>query len=538
MAEHGPDRHTARDIAIVGMAGRFPGARDLDEFWSNLRDGVESVSFYTREQLLAAGAPPEDVARPNFVPAGAALDGIDRFDAEFFGYTPREAETMDPQHRVFLETAWEALEHSGHVPSRLTGRVGVFGGAGTNNYLANIHSNPDVVDAIGRTQVLLGNELGFLASRVAYKLDLRGPSVSLRTACSTSLVAVHLACRALRDGDCETALAGGVFVNPDQERGYLHQDGSFLSPDGHCRPFDARAAGTVFGSGVGVVVLKRLDDALAAGDTVHAVVKGTAVNNDGAVKVGFTAPAVDGQAEVITAALRDAGVAPEEIDYVEAHGTGTALGDPVEVRALASAYRGVPAGAVALGSLKANIGHLDAAAGVAGVIKTVLALRHETLPPTLHFTAPNPAIDFAGSPFRVQRESTPWPRTDRPRLAGVSAFGFGGTNAHVVLAEPPPVAPPDGPDRASHLLVLSARDRRALDELTERTAARLREGRVPLADAAYTAALGRHAFPERRTVTGPDAAAVAAALASGDPARVVTGRHDGTRPRVAFLFGG
>ncbi|MGV9882263.1 SDR family NAD(P)-dependent oxidoreductase [Streptomyces sp. NPDC003006] len=527
-----------RDIAVVGMAGRFPGARDLDEFWTNIRDGVESVSFFTEEQLLAAGARPEELTRPGFVPAGAALPGMDTFDAEFFGYTGREAEVMDPQHRVFLETAWQALEHSGYDPARFTGGIGVFAGAGSNGYLANVYSHPDVVESLGRTQVLLGNELGFLATRVSYKLDLRGPSISLRTACSTSLVAVHLACRSLRDRECDMAVTGGVFLNLEQERGYVHQDGSFVSPDGHCRPFDARAAGTLFGSGAGAVVLKRLSDALADGDTIHAVVKGSAVNNDGAMKVGFTAPTVDGQAGVIGAALRDAGVSPGEVGYVEAHGTGTALGDPVEIRALGKAHAERPAGSIALGSLKSNVGHLDAAAGIAGLIKTVLALRHTTLPPTVHFETPNPDIDFG--PFRVQRKTAPWPRSGGPRTAGVSAFGFGGTNAHVILQEAPPAAGPPGPGpgRPSHLLVLSARDRAALDELSDAMARQLRLDPAPLAAVTHTAAVGRHHFPVRRAVTGPDAASIAAALEARDPARMTTGTCAGTVPGVAFLLSG
>ncbi|WMD07318.1 type I polyketide synthase [Streptomyces sp. FXY-T5] len=533
-----------RDIAIVGMAGRFPGARDLDEFWANVRDGVESVSFFTDEQLLAAGAAPDHLDQPNFVRAGACLPGIDMFDAEFFGYTAREAEIMDPQHRVFLETAWQALEHSGHDPARFDGDIGVFAGAGSNGYLAHVYSHPEIVETTGGTQILLGNELGFLSTRVSYKLDLRGPSVSLRTACSTSLVAVHLACRSLRERECDMALSGGVFLNLEQERGYFHQEGSFVSPDGHCRPFDARAAGTLFGSGAGAVVLKRLDDALADGDTVYAVIKGSAVNNDGAVKVGFTAPTVAGQARVIADALRDAGTDPAAIGYVEAHGTGTSLGDPIEVRALTKAYEGVPPATVALGSLKSNFGHLDAAAGIAGLIKTVLAMWHETLPRTLHFQSPNPDIDFAAGPFTVQRDTAPWPRSGKPRLAGVSAFGFGGTNAHVVLQEGPPQGRPDAGEDArpdehpSHLLVLSARNHAALEELSDAMAARLRRGPARLTDVTYTAATGRHRFPVRRAVTGPDAASLAAALEARDPARVTTGECGGTPPRVAFLLSG
>ncbi|MFJ1618469.1 polyketide synthase, partial [Streptomyces sp. NPDC088251] len=346
-------------VAIVGMAGRFPGARDVAEYWSNLREGVESIVPLTDGELVAAGVAPEVFGQPGYVKAGPRFEGIAEFDAEFFGYTAREAQTMDPQHRLFLETAWQALGLAGYDSGQYEGSIGVFAGAGANRYLHHVHSHPDLVESLGRTQILLGNELGFLATRVSYKLDLKGPSISLRTACSTSLVAVHTACRSLLNHECDMALSGGVHVDPDHGAGYVHQGGSFLSPDGHVRPFDAGAAGTVFGSGVGVVVLKRLEDALADGDTIHAVIKGSAVNNDGAVKVGFTAPTVAGQAAAIGAALSSAGVGAADIDYIEAHGTGTALGDPIEVEALSRVFGGV--GLCGLGSVKGNVGHLDAA---------------------------------------------------------------------------------------------------------------------------------------------------------------------------------
>jgi phthiocerol/phenolphthiocerol synthesis type-I polyketide synthase E len=312
-------------IAIIGMAGRFPGARDVGEFWANVCDGVESVAFFTDEELAAAGVPAGLRDQPGYVRAGMPLAGIDKFDADFFGYTAREAQIMDPQHRLFLETSWQALEHAGYDAAQYPGRIGVFGGTGSNGYLGHVYSSPALLQTVGRTQILLGNELNFLCSRVSYKLGLRGPSVALRTACSTSLVALHFAVRSLRAGECGLALAGGSFVNLEQNRGYEHQAGSFLSADGHCRPFDAGACGTVFGSGVGVVVLKRLADALADGDTVYAVVAGTAVNNDGAAKANFTAPSAVGQAEVISDALADAGVGADTIGYVEAHGSGTQI---------------------------------------------------------------------------------------------------------------------------------------------------------------------------------------------------------------------
>ena len=512
-------------VAVVGLACRFPGAPDADRYWANLSAGVESIR-------------PVPGAGPGLVAWAPEFDGIELFDAEFFGYTAREAEITDPQQRLFLETAWSALEHAGCDPARFPGRVGVFGGSGTNHYAHHVHSHPRLVETVGPTQVLLGNELGFLATRVSYKLGLTGPSLSLRTACSTALVALHLACRSLRDGECEMALSGGVYLDRGQQDGYRSPEGSFVSPDGHVRPFDADARGTVFGSGVGVVALKRLEDALADGDTVYAVVRGSAVNNDGAVKAGFTAPSATGQAAVIGAALDDAGLSPEDIDYVEAHGTGTALGDPIEVRALNLAYRG--RGSCALGSVKGNIGHLDAAAGMAGLIKTVLALHHETLPATLNHRTPNPDVDLAGGPFRVQVERAPWPRVPgRPRRAGVSAFGFGGTNAHVILEEAPlRTTVRSGPE--THTLVLSARTPEALEAATDRLADHLDRHSPDLADTARTLATGRREFPHRRalTITTADPADAATALRERSSARTTT-RHTTTdSPEVVFLFTG
>ncbi|GAA1329725.1 hypothetical protein GCM10009660_01260 [Catellatospora bangladeshensis] len=512
-------------VAVVGLACRFPGAPDADRYWANLSAGVESIR-------------PVPGAGPGLVAWAPEFDGIELFDAEFFGYTAREAEITDPQQRLFLEAAWSALEHAGCDPARFPGRVGVFGGSGTNHYAHHVHSHPRLVETVGPTQVLLGNELGFLATRVSYKLGLTGPSLSLRTACSTALVALHLACRSLRDGECEMALSGGVYLDRGQQDGYRSPEGSFVSPDGHVRPFDADARGTVFGSGVGVVALKRLEDALADGDAVYAVVRGSAVNNDGAVKAGFTAPSATGQAAVIGAALDDAGLSPEDIDYVEAHGTGTALGDPVEVRALNLAYRG--RGSCALGSVKGNIGHLDAAAGMAGLIKTVLALHHETLPATLNHRTPNPDVDLAGGPFRVQVERVPWPRVPgRPRRAGVSAFGFGGTNAHVILEEAP-LRTTVRSGQETHTLVLSARTPEALEAATDRLADHLDRHSPDLADTAHTLATGRREFPHRRalTITTADPADAATALRERSSARTTT-RHTTTdSPEVVFLFTG
>jgi len=428
-------------IAIVGMAGRFPGAPDVETFWQNLRDGVEGVSTFSREDLLRAGVDPELVRNPQYVAARAIVEDTALFDAAFFGINPREAEVIDPQHRVFLECAWEALENAGCEAKGYAGSIGVYAGVGLNSYLlTSLLSNPEIIQTVGAYQMMLASDKDFLTTRVSYKLNLRGPSVDLQTACSTSLVAVQFACQGLLTRQCDVALAGGVSLLVPQRTGYLYQPGMILSPDGHCRVFDADAHGTVPGEGVGIVVLRRLADALADRDCIRAVIRGAAVNNDGSMKVGYTAPSVDGQAEVIAHAQAIAGIEPDTVSYVEAHGTATELGDPIEIAALTRAFqsRTQARGFCAIGSVKSNVGHLDAAAGVTGLIKTVLALEHGFLPPSLHFSRPNPQIDFGNSPFFVNAALRPWPREASPRRAGVSSFGIGGTNAHVVLEEAPP----------------------------------------------------------------------------------------------------
>ncbi len=536
-------------IAVVGMAGRFPGARDLAEHWQNLRAGRESIRRFSAAELLAAGVPRELLARPDYVPARGAIDGFDRFDAAFFDIAPREAELLDPQHRLFLETAWEALESAGCDPGRCDFPVGVFAGVSANTYLlSHLLDDPAALAAADGSQTMLGSDKDFLATRVSYKLNLRGPSLTVQTACSTSLVAVHLACRSLLGRECDLALAGGVSIAVPQIAGYLYQEGGIASPDGHCRAFDAHARGTVSGSGAGVVVLRRLADALAAGDPIRAVVLGSAINNDGAAKVGYTAPGVDGQAEVIAAAQALAGVTPDEVSYVEAHGTGTPLGDPIEIAALTKVFRAATArrGFCAIGSVKTNIGHLDAASGVAGLIKATLALEHREIPPSLHFTVPNPRIDFAASPFFVNAELSPWPGGEAPRRAGVSSFGIGGTNAHLVLEEAPPAAP-SGPSRPLQLLPLSARSAVALEALTDRLAGHLAaHPDLCLADVAHTLQMGRRPLPHRRVLVAGGAAPAnavdaAALLAARDPARVLTlarEAQDRGRRQVVFLFPG
>ncbi len=530
------------DVAIVGLAGRFPGAVDIPAFWRNLRDGVESVRPLQESELLAAGVSADVLADPNYVRAAAVLDKVDQFDAGFFGFSPKEASILDPQHRHFLECAWEALEDAGHPPEGFGGSIGVFAGCGMNAYfMFNLLTNPKLVDSVGLFLLRhTGNDKDFLSTRASYCFNLTGPSVSIQTACSTSLVAVHAACQSLLSGECDMALAGGVTIEIPHGRGYLYQEGEILSPDGHCRAFDAGAKGTVFGSGVGVVVLRRLDDALADGDQIYSVIKGSATNNDGSSKVGYLAPSVDGQAKAIAEALSVAGVNAESIGYVEAHGTGTPLGDPVEIAALTQAFRRQTdrRGFCAIGSLKTNIGHLDTAAGVAGLIKVALALKHRQIPPSLNFERPNPAIDFDSTPFVVNARLKDWPAADTPRRAGISALGVGGTNVHVIVEEPP-VKPEPQASAGRHLLVLSARSASALDQATTRLADHLElASDLDLSDVAFTLQVGRHRFQHRRAVVCSDRADAIAVLRSRDPRRMLTATASESSPGVIFMFPG
>ena len=536
------DQDSAADIAIIGLTGRFPGARNIDAFWRNLEGGVDSISHFGDEELEGSRLETPGIrSRPNYVKARGVVEDADRFDAAFFGITPLEAAVLDPQQRLFLEGAWSALEDAGYDPATYSGVIGVWAGMGSPTYLLeNVLPRRDVVEQMGLFPVMLANEKDYLATRVSYKLNLRGPSVNVYTACSTSLVAVCQAYQALLSFQCDMALAGGVSIGFPQRRGYLFQEGGIASPDGRCRPFDAAAAGTLSGDGLGLVVLKRLADAREDGDTIRAVIKGAALNNDGSGKVSFTAPSVDGQAEVIAMAQAVAGVDPRTISYVEAHGTATPLGDPIEVAALTQAFRAGTAakGFCAIGSVKGNIGHLDAAAGVAGLIKTVLALEHRMIPPSLHFTRPNPKIDFDESPFTVNAELRPWTTAAAPRRAGVSSFGIGGTNAHVVVEEAP-AAVPTKSSRPEQLLLLSARTEEALASAASSLAGHLRaHPEVDLADVAMTLQVGRRAFGLRRAVVARDAADAAVALESGAGPRVLTGSSERSNAGVAFLFPG
>ncbi|HEX2937740.1 MAG TPA: SDR family NAD(P)-dependent oxidoreductase, partial [Ruminiclostridium sp.] len=492
-------QHTSK-IAIIGMSGRFPGAKNLKEFWDNLCGGVNSITRFTEEEVIEAGVSPETVKKSGYVKAWGTLEDIDLFDAQFFGYNPREAEVLDPQQRIFLEESWKAIEDAGYDTEKFKGSVGVFGSVGRNSYAKNLESGNDSKGLANDYQIMISNDKDFLATRIGYKLNLEGPCLSVQTACSSSLVALHLACRSLINGECDMALAGGVSIRIPQKTGYLYQEGMILSPDGDCRAFDDDSKGTVGGNGAGVVVLKRYEDAVADGDNISAVILGSAINNDGAMKIGYTAPRVDGQAKAIAKAQEAAGIDPESVTYIEAHGTGTPLGDPIEIEALTSAFRkGTDKkDFCAIGSVKTNIGHLDAAAGVAGLIKTVLALRSRMLPPSLNFKSPNKKIDFKESPFFVNNSLNEWKNGNKPLRAGVSAFGIGGTNAHVVLEEAPEIIS-DAAQNKPMLFVISAKNKKALDNISANLAEFFESNRnINLADAAYTLQMGRREFEHRR----------------------------------------
>ena len=500
-----PERTEAGGIAVIGMAGRFPGAGNVRELWANLCAGLESISFFSEEEMFAAGVAAADWQNPHYVRARGVLKDAEMFDAAFFGFSPREADITDPQQRVFLECSWEALEDAGCDRETYGGRIGVFAGSASSTYLlANLYPNRELVRSLGRFQTGIATDKDHVVTRTSYKLDLTGPGVAIDTACSTSLVALHIACRALQWRDCEVALAGGVAIKFPQQAGYLYEKGGYSSPDGHCRAFDADAQGTLGGNGCAVVVLKRLQDALEDGDQIYAVIKGTAINNDGALKPGYTAPSVTGQVKVIRAALQAAAVEPETIGYVEAHGTGTPLGDPIEASALIEAYSRDRKAAqpCAMGSVKTNIGHLDAAAGITGLIKTALCLREKKLVPSLHFKTPNPQIDFQNSRFYVNTELRDWESNGPPRRGSVSSFGIGGTNAHAIMEEPP-AAQPEGRVRDYQLLLLSASTNTALEMATENLAAHLEAAQPHLADVAFTLQTGRRRMQFRRALVCP-----------------------------------
>jgi amino acid adenylation domain-containing protein len=556
-----------RDIAVIGIVLRVPGAENIAEFWENLSNGTESISFFSEGELEISEGYRVIQGHSQLIRAGGILGDIDLFDADFFGFHPREAELIDPQQRLFLEYAWMALENSGYVGETYPGLIGVYAGVGWNTYLLNnVLKNPGLINALGEFQTMIGNDKDFLATHISYKLNLKGPSLTVQTACSTSLAAVHLAKQGLINGECDMALAGGVAVKVPERTGYFYTEGGHLSPDGHCRAFDAGAKGTVFGNGLGIVVLKRLPEALRDNDRIYAVIKGSAINNDGSLKVGYTSPGEKGQCDVILKALEEAGTDPQTIGYVETHGTGTVLGDPVEISALTRAFgiccnggEGSGRGPgknqyCAIGSVKANVGHLDVAAGITGFIKAVLCLIHRQIPPGIHVVEPNPLIDFAGSPFYVNRELSDWPapETGTPRRAAVSALGIGGTNAHVILEESPvfahssPVGGDTGREREYQLIPLSAETPAVLDEITGNLASYLEENLInpgnplnaglTLADAAYTLQVGRACFQHRRMVVCSQLKEAVDVLAAGEGIEAVSPAIS-KRP-VIFMFPG
>ncbi|MET0578563.1 MAG: type I polyketide synthase, partial [Ilumatobacteraceae bacterium] len=530
-------------IAVIGMAGRFPGARDLETFWANLRGGVESIRPLTEAELRAAGESLDDIRDPSYVRAAAPLEDIDQFDAAFFGMSPRDAAVFDPQHRVFLECAWEAFEHAGYVGERIDGAVGVFASCGLSEYMfKNVLRNEHLATSVGEWLVRhTGNDTNFLATRVSYELDLHGPSLNVQTACSSTLVAVHLACQSLLSGECDVALAGGSVIAPVQERGYFYKEGEILSPDGHCRAFDAKAAGTVISSAAGCLLLKPLETALEDGDTVLAVIRGSAINNDGRAKVGYLAPSVAGQAQVVTEALAVSGVDARDITYVEAHGTGTLIGDPIEIAGLTQAFRVTTDDTqfCGIGSLKSNIGHTGEAAGVGAMIKTILALQHAELPPTLHYESPNPQADFPSSPFYVNGSLRPWDVDEGTRrIAGVTGLGAGGTNAHVIVEEAPEQDPSGPPARDHQLITVSGRTADSCTRAIADLAAHLRtHPELELADVAFTRLAGRKAFGVRRTVVAETVGEAAGALEQL-AATSAAPHARGEGPSVVFMMPG
>ncbi|MGZ5847985.1 MAG: type I polyketide synthase, partial [Ramlibacter sp.] len=528
-------------VAVVGVAGRFPAARTPAELWKLLAAGREATQWLTDEELRAAGVSEADLADPNYVRASLVLPDMEMFDAEFFGFSKRDAAILDPQHRHFLEAAWEALEDAGHPPESFEGAVGVFGGCGMQAYLPyNLLTNPELRKSVGLFLLRhTGNDKDFLTTRVSYLLDLKGPSIGIQTACSTSLVAVHVAAQSLLAGECDMALAGAASIDLPHRQGYRYAEGEILSPDGHCRAFDEGASGTLFGSGAAVVVLRRLEDAVRDRDNIYAVIRGSAVNNDGSQKAGYLAPSVDGQARAAVEAIAVANVDPASVSYIEAHGTGTAVGDPIEVAALTQAYGEGGKGFCGIGSLKTNIGHLDTAAGVASLIKVSLALRNELIPATLNFRRPNSRFDLDRTPFRVVDQARPWKRGGQPRRAAVNSLGVGGTNAHVIVEEPPVLAT-EAPAQPWQVITLSARTPSSLERLKAKWSDFLAQppAGFSLADAAFTTQVGRRGFAHRCAIVARDVEGLAAALDTRQSPRVANGKTGSSAPQVVMMFPG
>ncbi|WP_160716945.1 type I polyketide synthase [Chitinophaga solisilvae] len=526
-------------IAIIGISLRFPGADNKEEFWENLLSGKETITHYTEEELLDTGIPVNLLHNPGYIKAKGALKDVKGFDAAFFGISPKEASIMDPQHRLLLECAWEGLEDAGYAPRSTCSDIGIFAGMGISSYLSETNASAET-DPAEKYQIIIGSGTDFLCTRIAYKLNITGPAVTVQTGCSTSLTAVHQACMALLSDDCNIALAGGVSLGILEKGGYLYQPGLIYSPDGRCRAFDARAGGIVRGQGAGIIVLKRYEDALKDGDHIYATILSSAINNDGSEKTGYTAPSAEGQSKVIHAAHKKAGVSPESITYVEAHGTGTLLGDPLEIQGLTDAFR-ISTNKLrycAIGSVKTNIGHLDAAAGIAGMIKTVLCLHYKTLVPSLHFETPNPHINFEDSPFYVNTRTISWENGDQPRRAGVSAFGVGGTNVHVILEELQQRPPLPVSGIPAQLVTLSCRSVSALQEIITRTWKYLNTSKDELRNIAYTLNTGRYTFPYRWQAVCESRQEMLDMLNKAHGTVMLTEPAKAASPPVLFLFPG
>jgi myxalamid-type polyketide synthase MxaB len=535
-----------QDIAIIGMSCRFPGANNINEFWHNLCDGVESISFFNDQEMINAGVDAALVNNPNYVKASPILSDIESFDADFWGYSPKEAQLLDPQQRLFLECAWESLEDAGYDPLNYQGDISLYGGAATNTYLLNnIYPHRHQIDrqddlqvmnlsSMGGFQVSTANDKDYLTTRTSYKLNLKGSSVNVQTACSTSLVAVHLACQSLINAECDMAVAGGVSVHSPQKMGYLYQEGMILSADGHCRAFDAEASGTIFGSGAGMVMLKLLDRAIEDGDRIYGIIKGSAVNNDGGTKVGYFAPNVDGQTRVIAEAIAYAGIPPQSVSYIEAHGTGTKLGDPIEIKALSQAYHDdTRKNDCAIGSVKTNVGHLQMASGIVGLIKTTLCLYHQKIPASLHFNRPNPQIDFAPGRFYINTQLQDWKTESYPRRAGVNSLGIGGTNAHVVLEEFVNQKETTAQLLPAYLLTLSAKNKIALEELAIDYQNSIKSNcAASLEDICLTSNIGRHHFDYRQGIVAKDKQELIEKLAA------ISIKEPIQHHKLAFLFTG
>lgn len=530
------------EIAVIAMAGRFPGANSVEQFWQNLQQGVESVKFFNQQELLASGVDPAFLENPNFVGAEGVLEGVELFDAEFFGFSPREAELLDPQHRIFLEVIWELLERAGYGGGEQGQVIGVYSGAGASSYLSrNLLSHQDYVRDVGTFKVSLATGQDFVSTRASYKLGLTGPSININTLCSSSAVAVHYAREALLAYQCDIAVAGGVTISNSREDALFYQEGGIGSFDGHCRAFDAKAAGTVAGNGIALVALKRMEDALQDGDQILGVLKGTAINNDGGDKASYTAPSPEGQARCITEALEVAGVDPATISYVEAHGTGTNLGDPIEISGLTRAYRRYTEKNeyCGIGSVKTNIGHLVSAGGVASMIKTILAMQHRTLPASLNFDSPNPKIDFSNSPFYVVDKRQPWlPAGGDLLRAGISSFGIGGTNAHLIVEEAPQIPFSDA-GRSHQLILLSAKTATALETMKQNLRDYLQQQpAVKLADLAYTLQLGRRHFEYKFAAVVSSVAELEQKLAGVEHRFTLQTVQKNSQRELCFMFPG